>query len=193
VFNVGENTWRYLIIGPWAVFVAVWLVAAVRTRATVQREPFASRFRFLVVEIAGYYLLFASSAGAEFLGHRLIPGTYFFAGAGVVCTWLGIGLTIWARRYLGRNWSARVTLKEGHELVRGGPYKYFRHPIYSGLDLAVIGAVLAIGKWRCVIGAGLIILGYAMKAKREEALLGTQFGDAFDEHRRRTGFLLPKF
>ncbi|MBA3916870.1 MAG: isoprenylcysteine carboxylmethyltransferase family protein, partial [Acidobacteriales bacterium] len=172
-------------------FIVVWLAAPLGTRRTVQRETPRSRFSYLVVEIAGYYLLFAAG-GMGFLNQRLIPGTPLFVWAGVVCTWAGIALAIWARWSLGRNWSARITLKEGHELIRSGPYRYFRHPIYSGLDLAVVGGALAIGRWRCLLGAALVIAGYWMKARREEALLRSQFGPAFEEHVRETGFLLPK-
>jgi protein-S-isoprenylcysteine O-methyltransferase Ste14 len=59
--------------------------------------------------------------------------------------------------------------------------------------LAVVGSVLAIDRWRCVLGALVIMLGFWIKAKREEALLAGQFGEAFEEHRRYTGALLPKF
>lgn len=182
---------RSLIEGPWLVFVVVWVVAALGTRRTVQRESPRSRFSYIAVEIAGYYLLFASGRGG-FLDQRIVPETQFLAWVGVLCTWAGIGLAIWARWSLGRNWSARITLKEGHELIRSGPYRYFRHPIYSGLDLAVIGGALAIARERSLIGAALVIAGYWIKARREETLLRTQFGPAFDEHVRRTGFLLPK-
>jgi protein-S-isoprenylcysteine O-methyltransferase Ste14 len=50
---------------------------------------------------------------------------------------------------------------------------------------------LAIDQWRCVLGVCLIILGYVIKAKREEAMLTAQFGADFQEHCRHTGFLLP--
>ena len=70
----------------------------------------------------------------------------------MLLTWLGIGLAIWARYHLAEYWSARVTIKEDHQLIRTGPYARLRHPIYSGLILATIGSALVIGKWRCVLG-----------------------------------------
>ena len=77
-------------------------------------------------------------------------------------------------------------------MIRTGPYAHFRHPIYSGLDLAALGR-LAIDEWRCVLGLSLIVLGYWIKARTEERMLSAQFGGAFVEHCRRTGFLIPKF
>jgi protein-S-isoprenylcysteine O-methyltransferase Ste14 len=185
--------WRYLIEGPWIVFVAYWLVSALKTRRTVSQESFASRYGILFLEILGFVLLFSDVAGIGVLSHRVVPRTYALVVTGVVLTWIGIAIALWARWYLGQYWSARVTLKEDHKLIRTGPYAHFRHPIYSGLDLAAIGGALAIDQWRCVAGVGLIILGYWIKARKEESMLAAQFGKAFAEHCRQTGFLIPKF
>jgi protein-S-isoprenylcysteine O-methyltransferase Ste14 len=99
---------------------------------------------------------------------------------------------VWARYHLGQYWSARITLKEDHKLIRTGPYTNFRHPIYSGLDLAALGGVIALGEVRSVLGFLLIVLGYWIKARTEERMLSAQFGGAFIEHCRHTGFLIPK-
>jgi protein-S-isoprenylcysteine O-methyltransferase Ste14 len=185
--------WRYLIEGPWIVFVAYWAVGALKTRRTVTQESVASRYGTLLLEIVGFVLLFSDVAAIGFLGHRVFHQTYSLAVTGVAFTWIGIAIALWARWHLGQYWSARVTLKEDHQLIRTGPYAHFRHPIYSGIDLAAVGGALAIDKWRCVVGVGLIILGYWIKAKKEESMLSAQFGEAFKEHCRQTGFLIPKF
>jgi protein-S-isoprenylcysteine O-methyltransferase Ste14 len=111
-----------------------------------------------------------------------------------VFTWSSIGLAIWARYHLAEYWSARITIKEDHQLIRTGPYAHLRHPIYSGLVLATIGSALVIDEWRCVLGVCLVLTGYWFKArKKEEAMLSQQFGDAFREHQTHTGCLIPKF
>jgi protein-S-isoprenylcysteine O-methyltransferase Ste14 len=185
--------WRYLIEGPWIVFVAYWLISGMKTLRTVTREPFASRYGVLALEILGLFLLFSDVGEHVFLPQHIFPRTFALGAAGVAFTWIGIALAVWARWHLGQNWSARVTLKEGHQLIRTGPYAWFRHPIYSGIILAAIGGALAIDRWRGVAGVGLIVLGYCIKARKEESMLTTQFGEAFQEHCRHTGFLLPKF
>jgi protein-S-isoprenylcysteine O-methyltransferase Ste14 len=190
---------RYLIEGPWIVFVLYWAAGALKTRRTVSRESFVSRYGVLFLEIVGFVLLFSKSDSDSgevtigWLGHHIFPRTDALAVAAVALTWIGIAIALWARWHLGQYWSARVTLKEDHELIRTGPYAYFRHPIYSGIDLAAIGGALAIDRWRCLVGVVLIILGYWIKARKEESMLSAQFGDAFQEHCRHTGFLLPKF
>jgi protein-S-isoprenylcysteine O-methyltransferase Ste14 len=185
--------WRYLIEGPWLIFVGYWVASALKTRRIVSRESSASRFGFLFLEILGFALLFSGLAEVGVLGHRVVHRTYALALAGVALTWVGLAIALWARWHLGQYWSARITLKEDHKLIRTGPYAHIRHPIYSGIIAAALGGAMAIDKWRCVAGVALIVLGYCMKARKEESLLAAQFGEAFKEHCRQTGFLFPKF
>jgi protein-S-isoprenylcysteine O-methyltransferase Ste14 len=184
-------TWRYLIGIPWMAFVAYWTISALNTKQTEKREAFAARYGIMLLEVIGFVLLFRRSPDIGFLGQRIIPRSFATGVTAVVLTWAGIALAIWARWHLGQYWSGRITIKQDHKLIRTGPYTRLRHPIYSGLDLAVIGSALAIGRLRCMVGVCVIITGFWIKAKREEAMLGRQFGSDFEEHRRQTGFLLP--
>src|SRR5262252_7500697 len=103
----------------------------------------------------------------------------------------GVAFAIWARWHLGENWSGTVTLKEGHELVRSGPYHYIRHPIYTGMLLAFAGTVLTLCEYRGLISLAITIVSFYYKAKKEERFLAEEFGDSFREHRRQTGMFLP--
>jgi protein-S-isoprenylcysteine O-methyltransferase Ste14 len=185
--------WHYLIEGPWVVFCVYWLAGALKTRKTVSTESFVARTRHLLLEFTGFVLLFGGFMGFGALGERVFHRTYATSVTGVVLTWIGISLALWARWHLGQYWSGRITLKQDHKLIRTGPYAHFRHPIYSGIILAAIGGALAIDKWRCVAGVAAIILAYLIKGKKEESVLATQFGEEFREHCRHTGFLFPKF
>jgi len=187
-----DDIFHYLVEIPWVVFIAYWTITAFRTRATVRQESFASRYIVLFLEVVGYVVLFSPRASVGPLALHIFPRTVFSAVIGVVLVWAGIGIALWARFHLGQYWSARITLKEDHKLIRTGPYARLRHPIYTGLDLAALGSAIVIDHWRCVAGVCLIIFGYVMKARREERLLAGQFGAAFDEHRQHTGFLLPR-
>ena len=111
---------------------------------------------------------------------------------GALLTAAGVGFAIWARRHIGKNWSGQVTIRKEHELIRTGPYAHIRHPIYTGMLLAVAGTAIAIGEYRAIVAFAVIAIGLVVKARREESFLATQFGPAFDEHRRQTGFFLPR-
>jgi len=186
-------SWRGMFVFPWAVFVAYWIFGALKTRGTVRRESPAARIGMMALEITGFVLVFLEYPEIGALDRRVLPQTYALAATGVALTWIGIGIAVWARYHLGQYWSARAAIQQDHKLIRTGPYAWFRHPIYSGLDLAALGGVLAIGEVRSVIGLFLIVLGYWIKARTEERMLSAQFGEAFEEHCRHSGFLLPKF
>jgi len=188
-----REVFRDLIELPWIVFVVYWIIGALKTRATREKESLASRYAVLSLEIVGYMLIFNGSTGFGFLGNRIIPRTLVVAIPGVICTWAGIGLALWARYHLAEYWSARVTIKEDHQLIRTGPYTHLRHPIYSGLVLATIGSAVVIDEWRCVLGICLVLTGYWVKARKEEVMLSQEFGDVFREHQKHTGFLVPRF
>jgi protein-S-isoprenylcysteine O-methyltransferase Ste14 len=100
---------------------------------------------------------------------------------------------IWARYRLAQFWSASVALRADHQLIRTGPYSHIRHPIYTGMLTAVLGTALAVGRYRALVAFAAVLLGFIWKSTREEKLLASQFGPAFEEHRRHTGFFLPRF
>jgi protein-S-isoprenylcysteine O-methyltransferase Ste14 len=139
-----REVFRLLVEVPWTVFVLYWIVSAIRTRDTLQKESIASRYAILLLEIAGFVLVFSRSTGIGFLGNRFMHRTLVSASWGSILTWVGIGLAIWARYHLAEYWSARITIKEDHELIRTGPYARLRHPIYSGIILATTGSAVVI-------------------------------------------------
>jgi protein-S-isoprenylcysteine O-methyltransferase Ste14 len=85
-----------------------------------------------------------------------------------------------------------VAIVTEHRLIRTGPYARMRHPIYTGMLVALVGTALVIGEYRALVGLGIVLFGLTRKAKKEEAFLAAQFGEDFQEYRRRTGFFLPK-
>lgn len=110
---------------------------------------------------------------------------------GVALLLAGLGYALWARNHLGGNWSGVATVKEGHELIRTGPYRYSRHPIYTGLLLAIVGSAIALGEWRGVIGALLCLASLIRKIGIEERFLGEVFGAQYAEFRKEVRALVP--
>ncbi len=85
-----------------------------------------------------------------------------------------------------------MTLKEGHELIRSGPYRNIRHPIYTGILLALLGTAVAVGEVRGLLAVAVAWFSFYTKARREESFLTQEFGGRFAEHRRHTGMFLPR-
>jgi protein-S-isoprenylcysteine O-methyltransferase Ste14 len=92
---------------------------------------------------------------------------------------------------LRANWSATVTVKQQHELIRSGPYAIVRHPIYSGILLAFIGSALARGQWRGVLALAIVIVALWRKMRLEERWMSETFGDEYQRYRARTAALIP--
>ncbi len=112
--------------------------------------------------------------------------------------WLGAAITIagllfavWARAYLGTNWSRSVTIKQGHELITTGPYAVVRHPIYTGILTGFLGMAIAISQVRGFIVLVLIFVAFWMKFRMEEQWMRSQFGETYATYARRTAALVP--
>jgi len=180
-----------LIDGLWILFLVVWLLAAIQTKREARRVAGLSRVVQMVLVVAGSILMFDPDVSLGFLGFRFLPDVAALAYLGVALTAGGIAFAIWARVALGQNWSSQVTLKQGHELIRRGPYALVRHPIYSGLLLALAGSALAIGRGGCILGWSLVAATYAVKIRQEEQLMKQTFPDAYPQYAERVKAFIP--
>jgi protein-S-isoprenylcysteine O-methyltransferase Ste14 len=190
--NMRPPTPREIIEAAWITFAVYWFWAA-RNQKRVQRsEPLLLRFSHILFMACGFVLLYSRDPYFTALNQRFIPERPWIEMLGALLTAAGVGFAIWARRHIGKNWSAEVTIRQEHNLIRTGPYARIRHPIYTGLLVAVGGTAIAIGEYRTIVAFVFILVGFSIKAKREELLLTKEFGPAFDEHRRQTGFFLPR-
>jgi protein-S-isoprenylcysteine O-methyltransferase Ste14 len=176
----------------WMLLWLVWLGAWLRTKKTKERVDFGSRLRYGAPVVLAFYLLFGESFPFRWLELRFIPHHIFIEILAVTLTALGIALAIWARFYIGENWSSAVTIKVGHQLIRTGPYALVRHPIYSGLLLAMVGTALARREPRGLLAFVLLWLGFWIKSRMEEGFMRKTFGEEYAEYSRSTGGLVPK-
>jgi len=184
--------WQIELI-PWYAFGIYWVITWLRVKRAKTREPLTSRLITMVPLVFAFELVFSNWLRIGPLRLRFVPAEEWIEWAGVVLTSLGAATAIWARYCLGQFWSSRVSLKEGHQLIRSGPYAYVRHPIYSGMLLGMIGTALVVGEWRGVLAVALVLAAHSYKALREESLLSGEFGEEYATYRRRAGFLFPRF
>ena len=176
----------------WLLLSLVWLGAWLRTKKTQELASFGSRLRYGAPVVVAFYLLFNENLPFRWLKLRFIPHHIFIELLAVTLTALGIALAIWARLYIGQNWSSAVTIKIGHQLIRSGPYAWVRHPIYSGLLLATIGTALARSEVRGVLAFALLWLGFWIKSRMEEGFMRKTFGAEYEEYSSSTGALIPR-
>jgi protein-S-isoprenylcysteine O-methyltransferase Ste14 len=175
----------------WGVFFVVWVLAALFTKRTLYHESAGRRLLYMIPIAVGCYLVFR--------GYRLRPpfNVRFIAEsdailvvAAILCL-CGLGFCLWARAVLGRNWSGTVTLKEDHELIVRGPYRFVRHPIYTGLLAMLIATALENGFIAGVIGLALSFASFWIKSNYEEELMLAQFSEQYAAYRQQVKRIIP--
>jgi protein-S-isoprenylcysteine O-methyltransferase Ste14 len=179
----------------WAAWFAFWILSARRRvrsteEAPAKREPLVGRLVYLTAMVIGFGLLF-SRLPMPYRALRLWAPSRLSLVLGLAVQVTGLAFAIWARRELGTNWAARVTIGARQELVMLGPYRIVRHPIYSGLLFAILGTVILSGSISAAIGFLLILLSVLMKLRREEPALRQHFGEAYANYARKVPGLVP--
>ncbi len=173
---------RTAILLVWAAFWLYWLVSAASAKAGTRR---AGRRPVVSVIFIAALLLLRSFGGDVAPVHTL--GLQVL---GVALLLAGLGLAVWARVHLGRNWGMPMTEKQEPELVTSGPYRLVRHPIYSGLLLGFLGTAMATNAlWLVTIA--VVTPYFLYSAKVEEANMTRTFPAAYPEYRARTKMLIP--
>ena len=187
-----------ILYGPligviWMIWFIYWSVAARGAKPNLRRESGNSAGTH-GIPLAVAVLLIAYP-------QRYLDEGWFFAtilprsiGAywiGIALLVAGLGFSIWARRRLGRNWSGTVTVKQDQELVRTGPYRWVRHPIYTGILLGFIGSAVALDEWRGVAATLFVILAFLLKIRTEEQWMTETFGEGYRRYRAEVRALIP--
>ena len=161
-----------------------------RRRGLTRRGETIARSRGLAHYIAYFffvpYLFIAARAGPEVD----VPEPVRWVGLALVV--FGVGVALWAIATLGRHYDLELEIHRDHELVRAGPYRFVRHPIYTGLGLHFVGACLATGNLALIAGTLLVTFpALYLRARTEERLLRERFGHAYDAYADEVGMLVP--
>lgn len=173
---------------PWILFSLYWEIQAKNSAPAVSSESKASRGVHVVLTNLALLLIIVPING---LKQRFLPDALIVKLIGLALECAGLSLAIWARRVLGRNWSGEITIKQDHELIRTGPYRTVRHPIYSALLAMYAGTAVVSGQVHALIGFLIGIIAYLRKTRMEETNLKKAFGPRYDEYRDETSAIVP--
>ncbi len=182
-----------IVIGVgWVIFWVGWFAASAGAKRGQRGRGNWARFAgvrvvLILVVVLLVRLRVLKGHGVGYVGYVRDPVLW---GVGLAIWVLGLGLAVWARIYLGRNWGMPTSTKEDPELVTSGPYRTIRHPIYTGILLAVIGSAIAISVW-WLIAVALIGGYFIYSAFVEEHNMTRLFPSAYPEYQQSTKMLIP--
>jgi protein-S-isoprenylcysteine O-methyltransferase Ste14 len=179
-----------VIAALWLAWLTYWMVSAFNVKRTQWTESLLSGALHRLPLLVACLLLATPRPWPQFLRERLLPEGIVVGIVGAVLVVAGLGFSVWARRHLGRNWSSNVVVKEGHALVRTGPYRRVRHPIYTGMLVGFLGTAVAIGEWRGVVAVALAVAAFAWKSRLEEGRMRATFPE-YEQYRKETAALVP--
>lgn len=175
-----------IVIGVgWVVFWIYWIAASVGVKAGRTRWA-----RFASVRVAIILAVLLLLRLRVLKGHDAVTDDPWLQGIGLAIFLLGLALAVWARIYIGRNWGMPMSEKADPDLVTTGPYSAVRHPIYSGIILAMVGTTVAVSLYWLI---AVVLLGayFLYSAAMEERYMAEVFPDAYPRYKQSTKMLIP--
>jgi protein-S-isoprenylcysteine O-methyltransferase Ste14 len=171
----------------WAVFEL-----GLRVRERLGGKGGAARdrgTRALIAVTLGTAIALAVVTGSRSTGPR-IAGPY--TSLGVIVMWLGLAIRVWAIATLGRAFRTTVEVDSGQAVVSSGPYRWVRHPSYTGLLMILTGCGLAAGNWLALAVCALLPLPALLRRiSVEEAELTGVLGERYRAYQAQTKRLIP--
>ncbi len=177
----------------WIVVLVYWVWAARSAKPAQQQERFAKRLLvyWLPLLVAALLLGPGEWFGHTLLREQFVPHTTLVYSLGLATAVFGAALSILSRILLGSNWSATVQVKQEHELITIGPYRFVRHPIYTGLLLLFLGNAVMVGDWRGLLAVAIVFVSFWRKLRLEELWRAGHFGEPYRLYQARTKALIP--
>lgn len=172
----------------WVVMMFYWNISARNIRPVARAEDLKSTQRHQLILNLGILMLFVPVPG---LTSQFLPPTVAAVAIGFTVQAGSALFYFWTKQYLGRFWSSAVAIMKDHQLVRSGPYRLIRHPLYTGMLGMFIGTVIISGQYHALIGAGLGVYAYWRKIRIEERALSEAFGAEYDDYKRHASALIP--
>jgi protein-S-isoprenylcysteine O-methyltransferase Ste14 len=197
-------TYTTVILISWTAFILVWVASAFSVKRDVKgggvfgltqrfwlaRLVIAALVIFALVRLATGTAHYTRTLPILFEFRELFTLPPFLGWTAAILTALGIAFAIWARIHLGSNWSAAPAMKKDHVLVISGPYRWVRHPIYTGVMLAALGSAL-MGTFFGISVFAVASILFVSRIYREEAIMLELFPNEYPLYQARTKRLIP--
>lgn len=181
------------IAGCWILFILYWIISAQSVKPIQSTSGWLRGNWYQLLLALGWLLIFNPLGLARLnpLAFQILPAMPIINLAAALFVLAGLIIAILARRGLADNWSREVAIKQDHELITTGLYRYVRNPIYSGILLMTLGTALSFGTLSACVGLLIVLLGIYLKLHDEESILTEHFGSQYESYRKQTKALIP--
>ena len=179
-----------IILGCWVILLGYWLISARRVKAIAERQSLWSALAHRIPLGLSYFLM-ADWHLPPPLNLPVTPHAVWVRAMGDLVCVLGLFVTLWARWTLAGNWSSDVAFKQGHELIRTGPYRFVRHPIYTGLLTMCLGTALNLGRLPSWLALPSMTVAFWIKLNQEERLMLHHFPKEYPAYQKQVKALVP--
>jgi protein-S-isoprenylcysteine O-methyltransferase Ste14 len=179
-------------VGLWIAFTLYWGRASIGDSTISGSESRGSRFIHEILVNTAFLLLFLQIfPHIPARAYRFLPASTILTTAGLILQIAMLILAIWARFHLGLHWRGVIAILGNHRLIRSGPYRVVRHPIYTAMLGMFVGTAMVSGGLYALLGLVLAALAYWRKVRIEEQYLLQAFGEEYARYSRITPALIP--
>jgi len=189
--NYESNQLFFIATVMWIITGVYWFIAAFNIKKAAQKEKIGFRLLHVFLWYIPGLITFFNIIPIKPLTNRLYPQDPMIEYAAFALTILSLSFMAWSRVTLGRNWSGRIAIKEDHELITSGPYKYVRHPMYTGFLFAFLWSAVLLGEVRGFVSFIAVIFGLMIKLPLEEKFIRENFGTAYEAYAQRVKKIIP--
>jgi protein-S-isoprenylcysteine O-methyltransferase Ste14 len=177
----------FLTLSFWVLITLYWILSARKVGTNHKGNEIFSFIKLIGSALIIYLPLLTGS----FIATKLYITSFLTGLIGSVLCFMGVLIMVWAKEHLGKNWSGNVIIQQEHSLSRSGPYKYVRHPIYSGGLFAMFASAIIVGQIFGFIWVVFCIWGLNVKINKEEALLTKEFPNEYPIYKKQVKRLIP--
>lgn len=185
-----ENLFLILTV-IWIIIGFYWIIAGQKIKKAKKKEDIRFRVFYMFFWIAPVLVTFFNAIPVEWLQQRLYKESIILNISSFLLAFLSLAFMVWSRVILGENWSGRVAIKKNHDLITSGPYKYVRHPMYSGFIFAFLWSAILLGEVRGLISFIILITGIVIKLGIEERFIREAFGKEYIAYAKRVKKIIP--
>jgi len=171
----------------WFIFILYWAISAIGVKKNIHNNEWRRNVGIRILLVVLVIIALQFSSFWRFFGYQ---SNFIVQLIGVALCVLGMVFAVWARWHLGKNWSGTPSIKENHELVTSGPYRFVRHPIYTGMLVALLGSAFTGG----VVWLAIFIIfcvNFLYRVPLEERYMMQIFPQEYPEYKKKTKILIP--